>query len=203
MLYCPEKVVIASNNRKKITEITAILEQLNIRAVSQAELNIICEPEETGTTFRENARIKALAVYALCGLPTIADDSGLEVDALDGQPGVYSARYGTPDLDDAGRNALLLENMAGAFDPARSARFVSAICLALGDDSFVESEGSVSGRILHTPAGAGGFGYDPLFYVESLGMTFAESSAEEKNKISHRAVALRLFAQQLALLPKK
>ena len=202
MPFCPEKIVIASNNHKKIMEITAILQQLNIQAVSQAELGIVCEPEETGTTFKENARIKALAVHALCSLPTIADDSGLEVGALGGQPGVYSARYGTPDLDDAGRCALLLKNMANVEEAARSARFVSAICLALSGDTFVESEGTVDGRILREPAGEGGFGYDPLFYVDALGASFAAAPTEEKNKISHRAVALRIFAQKLADLQK-
>ena len=151
--------------------------------------------EETGTTFAENAALKAEALSKESGLPAIADDSGLSVDALNGAPGVYSARYGGGELDDAGRCRLLLENLRGA--KTRSAHFTCAIVLARPDGSEVSAEGYFPGLITDTPAGENGFGYDPLLYLPEYGCTSAQLAPEEKNRISHRGNALRALLRKL------
>ena len=168
------KVVLASHNAKKITEMRAILSQMGVEVLSQRDVGVDLEPEETGTTFEANARIKAKAVMEATGLPAIADDSGLMVDALDGAPGVYSARYGSPGLDDTGR-------------------FVSVICCAFPDGSEILARGECPGVLAEGPSGAGGFGYDPIFFLPQLGKTMAQLTPEEKNQISHRARALAGF----------
>ena len=188
-------VVLASHNKKKIVEMRAILGELGIEVLSQADVGVDLEPEETGTTFEENARIKAEAVMRATGLPAIADDSGLVVDALDGAPGVYSARYGGEGLDDTGRWQLLLKNMEGQEN--RACKFVSVICCAFPDGTELMARGECPGELAYGPKGQGGFGYDPVFNLPDLGKTMAELSSEEKNRISHRGNALRNFKKEL------
>ena len=188
-------VVLASHNKKKIVEMRAILGELEIEVLSQADVGVDLEPEETGTTFEENARIKAEAVMHATGLPAIADDSGLVVEALGGAPGVYSARYGGEGLDDPGRWQLLLTNMEGKTD--RACKFVSVICCAFPDGTEVMARGECPGELAHGPKGEGGFGYDPVFNLPDQGKTMAELSPEEKNRISHRGNALRNFKKEL------
>lgn len=188
------KVVLASHNQKKMVEMKAILSQMGVEVLSQAEVGVDSEPEETGTTFEENARIKAQAVMQATGLPAIADDSGLMVDALGGDPGVYSARYGGPGLDDTGRWQLLLKNMAG--ESNRACKFVSVICCAFPDGGEVMARGECPGILAQGPSGDGGFGYDPIFYLPQLGKTMAQLTPAEKNQISHRARALAGFQKE-------
>ena len=190
------KVVLASHNQKKMVEMKAILSQMGVEVLSQAEVGVDLEPEETGTTFEENARIKAQAVMQATGLPAIADDSGLMVDALGGDPGVYSARYGGPGLDDTGRWQLLLKNMAG--ESNRACKFVSVICCAFPDGGEVMARGECPGILAQGPSGDGGFGYDPIFYLPQLGKTMAQLTPAEKNQISHRARALAGFQKEWA-----
>ena len=189
------KVVLASHNQKKMVEMKAILSQMGVEVLSQAEVGVDLEPEETGTTFEENARIKAQAVMQATGLPAIADDSGLMVDALGGDPGVYSARYGGPGLDDTGRWQLLLKNMAG--ESNRACKFVSVICCAFPDGGEVMARGECPGILAQGPSGDGGFGYDPIFYLYENDRSTAELSPEEKNGISHRGKALRKIKEVL------
>ena len=188
------KAVLASHNKKKMKEMREILSRLGVELLSQAEAGVDLEPEETGATFEENARIKARAVMEASGLPAIADDSGLVVDALGGAPGVHSARYGGEGLDDTGRWRLLLENMEG--QARRTCRFVSVICCAFPDGSEIVSRGKCEGELALAPSGEGGFGYDPIFYLPELGRTMAQLTAEEKNRISHRGNALRAFQKE-------
>ena len=188
------KVVLASHNQKKMVEMKAILSQMGVEVLSQAEVGVDLEPEETGTTFEENARLKAQAVMEATGLPAIADDSGLMVDALGGDPGVYSARYGGPGLDDTGRWQLLLKNMAG--ESNRACKFVSVICCAFPDGGEVMARGECPGILAQGPSGDGGFGYDPIFYLPQLGKTMAQLTPAEKNQISHRARALAGFQKE-------
>ena len=188
------KVVLPSHNQKKMVEMKAILSQMGVEVLSQAEVGVDLEPEETGTTFEENARIKAQAVMQATGLPAIADDSGLMVDALGGDPGVYSARYGGPGLDDTGRWQLLLKNMAG--ESNRACKFVSVICCAFPDGGEVMARGECPGILAQGPSGDGGFGYDPIFYLPQLGKTMAQLTPAEKNQISHRARALAGFQKE-------
>ena len=185
------KVVLASHNKKKMVEMRAILSRMGVEVISQAEVGLDLEPEETGTTFEENARIKAKAVMEASGLPAIADDSGLMVDALGGEPGVYSARYGGEGLDDTGRWQLLLKNMAGQTN--RACKFVSVICCAFPDGTELMARGECPGVLAQGPSGDGGFGYDPVFDLPQLGKTMAQLTPEEKNQISHRAQALAGF----------
>ena len=159
------KVVLASHNQKKMVEMKAILSQMGVEVLSQAEVGVDLEPEETGTTFEENARIKAQAVMQATGLPAIADDSGLMVDALGGDPGVYSARYGGPGLDDTGRWQLLLKNMAG--ESNRACKFVSVICCAFPDGGEVMARGECPGS--PGPSGDRGFGTSPIFLPAPAG----------------------------------
>lgn len=188
------KAVLASQNKKKIVEMRTILSQQGVEVLSQAQAGVDLEPEETGTTFEENARIKARAVMEATGLPAIADDSGLVVEALGGEPGVYSARYGGPGLDDTDRWKLLLKNMEG--ETNRACKFVSVICCAFPDGSEILARGECPGVLSHGPRGDGGFGYDPIFYMPQLDKTMAELTPEEKNQISHRANALKRFQEE-------
>ncbi len=185
------KVVLASQNKKKIVEMKDILSKMGVEVLSQADVGLNLEPEETGTTFEENARIKARAVMEAAGMPAIADDSGLMVDALGGEPGVYSARYGGPGLDDTGRWQLLLRNMEGQTN--RQGKYVSVICCVFPDGREILSRGECAGLLTQEPAGDGGFGYDPIFFLPQLGKTMAQITPEEKNQISHRAKALAGF----------
>ena len=188
------KFLIATNNKKKLREIGAILEKLGVSAVSLSEAGVESDAEETGTTFEENSLLKAKAVMEASGMAAIADDSGLEVDALDGAPGVYSARFGGLDSDEA-RTALLLEKLQGVPDEKRTARFVSVVTCVLPDGRIVSARGTCEGVIAHAPAGTNGFGYDPVFYVPGLGKTFSQASSEEKNAISQRGNALQKFCE--------
>lgn len=192
------KVVLASKNQHKLIEIGKIMEKLDIQLVLQSELGIDIDVEENGTTFEENSLIKAKAVMEATGLPALADDSGIAVDALNGEPGIYSARYGfDPALDDWGRLLLLLKNMENVPDDKRQARFVCVITLVMPDGRVVQARGEAHGMLLREAAGQGGFGYDPIFYYPPLGKTFAQISAEEKNSVSHRAVALKRMYEKL------
>ena len=189
------KFVLASHNQGKLKEMQTILSQLGVEVVMESDVGLALEVEETGTTFAENAELKARAVMEASGLPAIADDSGLCVDWLQGGPGIYSARYGG-DLDsDEPRCRLLLENMRGATD--RSAHFHCAICCLFPNGDKLTAEGDCFGTIAFAPMGEGGFGYDPLFFRPELRRTLAQLTAEEKNKISHRGAALRAFAAEL------
>ena len=189
------KLVLASKNAHKLVEMKDILSQLGVEVVLESEAGVDVDVEETGTTFEENAYLKAHAVMEASGLPAIADDSGLCVDALNGAPGVYSARYGGPGLDDAGRYRLLLENMRGQLD--RRCKFVSAICCCFPNGDVITARGECPGTIAYAPQGEGGFGYDPVFFLPQRKKTFAQLTAEEKNEISHRGRALALFQEKL------
>ncbi len=179
------KLVMATNNANKLREARELLSPLGIEVLSQREAGADCDPEENGATFEENAQIKARAVFDAVGLPVIADDSGLCVDALDGAPGVYSARY----APEGERCAKLLSNMEGVSDEKRTARFVCAVCF-IGEDGKAEFvRGECEGVIGHEERGTNGFGYDPVFVYG--GRTLAEMSSDEKNKISHRGAAMR------------
>lgn len=186
------KLVLASKNQHKLVEMQTILGQLGLEVVLESQVGVDVEVEETGVTFAENAMLKAKAVMEASGMAAIADDSGLVVDALDGAPGVYSARYGGKSSD-AERTAYLLENIADIPEDRRTARFISAIACALPDGRTVTAEGSCEGVITFAVKGENGFGYDPVFYVPELGKTFAEATASEKNAISHRGKALHAF----------
>ena len=190
------KLVLASKNAHKLVEMKDILSRLGVEVVLESEAGVDVDVEETGATFEENAYLKAHAVMEASGLPAIADDSGLCVDALNGAPGVYSARYGGPGLDDAGRYKLLLENMRGQLD--RRCKFVSAICCCFPNGDTVTARGECQGTLAYAPKGADGFGYDPIFFVPGLKKTFAELLPEEKNAISHRGNALAIFKDKLA-----
>lgn len=191
-------VVLASNNAHKLTEISAILSKFGMRVISQKEAGLNLEPEETGETFEENSYIKAKAIMDACGLPTVADDSGIAVDALGGAPGVYSARFGGEAcVTDADRLEHLLEVMREVPDGARGAKFVSVITFLTPQGQKIVARGEVCGELLHAPRGENGFGYDPIFYYPPLGCCFAELSPEQKNEVSHRARALRSFSEQL------
>ena len=189
------KAVLASNNKGKLKELNAILSGLGMEVISQREEGYDLEVEENGTTFEENSLLKARAACEASGMIAIADDSGLVVDALDGAPGVYSARYGTPDLDDQGRTALLLKNMEGKEN--RACRFVSVITCCFPDGRTLVARGTCEGEIGYEPQGENGFGYDPIFYVPEKGRTFAQLSDEEKNAMSHRGRAIARLAELL------
>ncbi|MBQ6901890.1 MAG: RdgB/HAM1 family non-canonical purine NTP pyrophosphatase [Oscillospiraceae bacterium] len=192
------KFIIATNNKKKLRELGAILNKLGVEAVSLAEAGVESDAEETGATFEENSRIKALAAMKVSGLAAIADDSGLEVDALGGEPGIYSARYGGELCrNDTERYEYLLDNLKDVPDGKRTARFVSVITCVFPDGREISARGEIEGEILRSPSGEGGFGYDPVFFVRGENMTMAEMPQERKNEISHRARSLALMAKKL------
>ena len=199
-------LLIATSNKGKVTEIASLLEGLNCRVIGLEDLPQVPPPvEETGTTFVANALIKADYYHAITGMLTLADDSGLEVDALDGRPGVYSARYGGEGLSSAGQVALLLDEMKDAPVERRKARFVCAVALVGAPDGRAirqTFEGRCEGEIAVAPRGEGGFGYDPIFIDADLGRTFAELSPEEKSSRSHRGKALRATIKYLVTLLK-
>lgn len=188
------KIIAATKNKNKLREFGEILRGFEI--VSQEDAGIDIDVEETGTTFEENSLLKAKAIYDATGIAAIADDSGLCVDALGGEPGIYSARYGGEGYDDKGRVTLLLKNMENVPDEKRSARFVCAITL-VSDDGIITARGECEGKIDYAPKGTNGFGYDPVFFVEKFGKTMAEISPEQKNEISHRGKALEIFSEKL------
>ena len=192
------KVVLASSNPGKLSELRALLKPAGLQVVPQDALGVE-PPEETGVTFVENALIKARAACAATGLPALADDSGVVVDALGGAPGVRSARYAGDGASDADNLAMLLEALAGVDPPERGAAFVCAIVYLrhVQDPCPIVCEGVWRGRILEAPRGDGGFGYDPVFFVEALNRTAAELSRAEKNAVSHRGQALAQLLDRL------
>lgn len=188
------RVVLASKNRHKLEEISKITRQFDMELILQSDLGVDIEVEETGFTFEENSFMKAEAVMKATGLPALADDSGIAVDALGGAPGIYSARYGFDDsLDDWGRLKLLLKNMEAVPDGQRQAKFVCVITMVTPEGKTVQARGEIHGELTREPRGENGFGYDPIFYYPPLGKTTAELSSEEKNRVSHRANALKVF----------
>ncbi len=190
-----KKFVIATNNPHKVVEFKKILAPLGISCFSLKEMGIACDAEETGNTFAENAYIKAKAVYDLCKLPTVADDSGICVDALGGEPGIYSARYGGEGYDDEGRMFLLLKNME--HHENRAAHFTSSISCVINEENVISAEGYIFGQLTRKPRGTNGFGYDPIFLPDGYAQTTAEMEGEAKNAISHRGNALRALVEKL------
>ena len=204
------KLVLASKNKKKLAEMNDILSQLGIEVCSEAEAGVDVEVEATGTTFEENSLLKARAVMEASGLPAIADDSGLCVDALNGAPGVYSARYAGEHGNDAANNEKLMAEMQNVPVGQRAAKFVSAVCLILPDGRELVVTGECPGSVALTPAGDNGFGYDPLFVPDAVGLpgggtvpntahrTYAELADAEKDAISHRGRAMEKLEAELA-----
>jgi non-canonical purine NTP pyrophosphatase, rdgB/HAM1 family len=195
-----DKIVFATTNAGKIKEIKEILADFDVEVVSMKEMNITADIEENGATFEENSLIKARAVSKLTGLPALADDSGLEVDYLNGEPGIYSARYLGRDTDYDYKNNYIINKLKEAKGEERSARFVCVISLVLPDGREFVKKGVMEGRIGYEIKGENGFGYDPIFYLPEYGKTSAEISAEEKNKISHRGKALSAMKELIASL---
>lgn len=197
------RLMVATTNPGKIAEIAEVLAALGIEVVGLDDLErenpraLVAPVEETGATFEENARIKAEAYSKRTSLLVVADDSGLEVDALGGRPGVLSARYGGRELSDAARNDALLEALADVPDPQRTARFRCVLAVARAGTAQAVFEGAVEGTILRAPRGHGGFGYDPVFFHQGAGKAFAELTREEKTSLSHRGQALRSLAGAL------
>lgn len=190
------KLILASNNAKKIIELRELLADMGVEVLSQREAGCVFEVDETGTTFEENAYLKAKAVTDYTGLPAVADDSGLAVDALGGAPGVYSARFGGAECrSDEDRLNLLLKKMEA--EEQRTARFVSCIACTFPNGDILRARGECEGAILRAPRGSGGFGYDPIFLPEGSEQSMAEMAAEEKNRISHRGKALEIFKREL------
>jgi XTP/dITP diphosphohydrolase len=193
-----KRLLIATNNPGKIRELAEALRSTGIDVVGMDHLVDRSDVEETGSTFEENARLKAEAYSRRTELPVLADDSGIEVDALDGEPGVRSARYGGPGLDDPGRCRLLLEKLEGVDDPERrTARFRCVLALARRGRTVATFEGVVEGRILREPRGKNGFGYDPVFFHPPSGCTTAQLTTAEKQRISHRGKAIEALIEAI------
>jgi XTP/dITP diphosphohydrolase len=194
------ELLLASQNPGKLTEMRLLVEGLPFRVVGPRETGLDEAPDETGKSFLENARIKARYYARRSGLLTVADDSGLSVDALAGDPGLYSSRFGGEGASDLDRDLLLLEKLAGVPEERRGARFTSAVVLARGERVLFEAQESVEGRIADVMRGENGFGYDPLFFYPPLGRTFGELSRAQKDLVSHRGKAfarLRAFLERL------
>lgn len=189
------RVIAATKNKGKIREMQEILAPLDIEIVSQQEMGIELDVEETGDTFVKNALIKARAVAMVCDYPVLADDSGICVEALGGAPGVRSARYAGDDATDEDRINKILFEMGD--NQNRNAKFVTAVVFIFPDGRELTAEGEVRGHITNEPKGNGGFGYDPIFFSDELGKTFAESSDDEKNSVSHRGRALKKLYEKL------
>ena len=192
-----QKIVFATGNEGKMREVRLILQDLGFPVLSMKEAGVSLDIEENGTTFAENAMIKARAVWEKTGGIVLADDSGLVVDYLGGEPGVYSARYLGEDTSYEIKNQAIIDRLADAKEEERTARFVSAIAAVLPDGSELVTEGTVEGLIAHEPAGNGGFGYDPIFYLPEYGVTSAEIPIKKKNEISHRGKALEAMKIKL------
>ena len=199
-------LLLASQNPGKLNEMRLLADGLPYRVVSPRDLGIDESPDETGHTFLENAVLKARHYAGLSGLLTVADDSGLSVEALGGGPGLYSSRFGGDGASDADRNRLLLEKLRGVPREKRAARFTSAVAVAKGGDVLFQAEETVEGLIAEEPRGAGGFGYDPLFFYPPFGKTFGEVPRAEKDRVSHRGKAfakLRVFLESLVGQPEE
>lgn len=191
------RIIFATGNEGKMREVRLILADLGMEIISMKEAGASCEIEETGSSFAENAEIKAKAVWKQTGHIVLADDSGLVVDYLGGEPGIYSARYMGEDTSYEIKNQAIIDRVAEAKEEERTARFVSAIAAVLPDGTILHTEGTVEGKIAHQPAGTEGFGYDPIFYLPEYGMTSAQIPIEKKNEISHRGKALEAMKQKL------
>lgn len=192
-----KRIIFATGNQGKMREIRMILEDLGVPVVSMKEAGVDADIEENGTTFQENAVIKAKTIMEMTGEVVLADDSGLEIDYLDGAPGVYSARFMGEDTSYDIKNGALLEKLQGVPEAERTARFVCAIACAFPDGRIFTSRGVMEGIIGYESKGANGFGYDPIFYLPSYGCTSAELSPEQKNELSHRGKALRDMKEKL------
>lgn len=192
-----EKLIFATGNENKMKEIRMILADCGYEILSMKEAGIDIDIVEDGTTFEENAIIKATAISKVSGCLVLADDSGLEVDYLNKEPGIYSARYEGVDTPYSIKNQKIIDRLEGVPDEKRTARFVCAIAAAFPDGRVVTKRGTIEGRINYAPAGENGFGYDPIFYVPEFGKTTAELSPEEKNKVSHRGKALQLIKEEI------
>jgi len=192
------ELLLASQNPGKLNEMRLLVEGLPFRVVGPRELGLLEAPDETGTTFLENAAIKALAYARLSGRLTVADDSGLSVDALDGAPGLYSSRFGGEGASDRDRNLLLLEKLRDQPFERRGARFTSAVAVARGGELLFQAQESVLGFIADDMRGERGFGYDPLFFYPPFGRTFGEALREEKDRVSHRGKAFARLREFLA-----
>ena len=190
-----QTLLIATNNAHKVVEFRRLLGGTGFALVTPAEASFDLDVEESGSTFEENARLKARAFCAASGLPSLADDSGIEVDALDGRPGVRSARYGGDGLDDDGRVRLLLAELANVPQSLRGCRYGVTLVLARPDGSEELAEGTCAGSVAFEPVGSNGFGYDPVVYIPRFGRTVAQLSAAEKDAISHRGQAARRMAE--------
>lgn len=191
------KIIFATGNKGKIKEIQEILQDMDVEILTMKEAGINIDIEENGSTYEENALIKARAVSNYTDAIVMADDSGLEVDAMDKQPGVFSARFMGEDTSYRIKNAAIIKNLEGLEGQERSARFVCAIATVFPDKSEVTTRATVEGQIGFEEKGENGFGYDPIFYVPEFGKTTAELSPEEKNQVSHRGKALRLMKEEL------
>ena len=192
------RIVFATGNEGKMKEIRMILSDLGIPVVSMKEAGISADIEENGTSFEENALIKAKAICGLCGEIVLADDSGLEIDYLNGEPGIYSARYMGEDTSYDIKNQALIDKLAGVPDEKRTARFACVIACAMPDGRTMTSHGAMEGRVAYEIKGENGFGYDPILYLPECGCTSAELTLEQKNELSHRGKALRLMKEKLA-----
>lgn len=189
--------IVATKNKGKLNEIREILSGLPLKVISMEEAGIDKDIDETGSTFEENALIKAKEVFAITGDMVMADDSGLEVDYLDGAPGIYSARFAGEGATDGDKNSKLLKLLEGVPMEKRTARFVCSVAVVFPDSSHFIVRGTCEGYIAEKPEGSNGFGYDPLFYIKEYGMTIAQMASENKNKISHRGKALQLMMEEL------
>ncbi len=192
-----KRIIFATKNAGKIKEINAILSDMGVSVISMKEAGICADAEENGCTYEENALIKARAAAALTQDIVLADDSGLEIDYLNGEPGIYSARYLGEDTPYSVKNAELVRRLEGVPDEQRTARFVCAIAAVMPDGKEITVRAAIEGRIGYEEKGSGGFGYDPIFYVPKLHKTTAELTEAEKNEVSHRGKALRLMKEEL------
>lgn len=192
-----KKIIFATGNENKLKEIRMIMADMDVEIVSMKEAGCFVDVEETGTSFEENSVLKAAAIAKKSGMLTLADDSGLEIDYLNKEPGIYSARYMGEDTSYTIKNANLIERLNGVPDEKRTARFVCAIAMVRPDGSNETVTATMEGRIAYEPAGENGFGYDPIFYLPEYGCTSAELSPEDKNAISHRGKALRMIREVL------
>ena len=191
------RIIFATGNEGKMREIRSILADLGLPVLSMKEAGVSLDIEENGATFGENAEIKARAVWERTGGIVLADDSGLAVDYLGGEPGIYSARYLGEDTSYEVKNRVIIDRLKGVEGAARSARFVCNIAAVMPDGSILHTEETMEGRIAEEPAGSGGFGYDPILWLEEFKKTSAEITMEEKNQISHRGKALRAMKEEL------
>lgn len=192
-----EKIILATGNENKLREIRQIMDGCDVQIVSMKEAGVFEEIEETGTSFEENAVIKAKTIAAKTGLLTLADDSGLEIDFLDKAPGIYSSRFMGEDTPYSEKNKAILEKLSGVPDEKRTARFVCAVAAVKPDGTYETVRATMEGIIAHKIAGENGFGYDPIFFLPEYNLTSAEISPEEKNAISHRGKAFRMMRDKL------